>query len=234
MRFLPERRVILTGASGQLGQQWMDGLPQIQWIACDEKDGIDVRNSDQLKALLETYGVPDGLVCAAAIDAKPGTPGCGPFEALSLEDWQQTLDVNLTGVMLCCQVFGTAMAQRRKGSIVLVSSIYGMAGPDQRRYEAGFVKPIAYSATKAALYGLARWLAVYWGPQGVRVNCVTFGSMDRPDYSSSFREAFTNDVPMGRFAWPGEFAGILEFLLSDASSYVTGANFVVDGGYLAR
>lgn len=229
-----ERKVVLTGASGQLGRQWMEGMPETQWLPYDIADAWNVTSTQMLRAFLSHYGTPDGLICAAAIDAKPGTLGCGPFESLPLDDWQRTIDVNLTGVMLSCQVFGSAMAERGKGSIILVSSIYGMSAPDHRRYDGGFIKPIAYSATKAALYGMARWLAIYWAPKGVRVNCVTFGSMDRDDYSPTFREKFTHDVPMGRFAQPGEFSGVLDFLLSDASSYVTGANFVVDGGYLAR
>lgn len=212
----------------------MEGLPSVLWFPFDQQAGQDVTNPAILRFFLESWGTPDGLVCAAAIDAKPGTPGCGPFETLPLEDWKRTVDVNLTGVMLSCQVFGSAMAAAGKGSIVLISSIYGLAAPDHRRYEGGFIKPVAYSATKAGLLGFGRWLAGYWAPKGVRVNCVTFGSMDRDDYALEFRDRFTHDVPMGRFARSGEFNGILDFLLSDASSYCTGANFVVDGGYLAR
>lgn len=240
---LAGRLIVLTGGAGQLGQQWRAGLDgagaQVVTIdpASDAPDAfrVDVTDKVALDWARRLLQVPDGLVCAAAIDAKPGTPGCGPFEDVPLADWERTVKVNLTGVMLSCQVFGSAMAMAGRGSIVLVSSIYGMRAPDHRRYEGmpgpPFFKPAAYGATKAALLNLTKYLACYWAPKGVRVNAITYGSMRREDYEPSFAAAFTRDVPMGRFAQPGEFDGPLQFLLSDASSYMTGANLVVDGGY---
>lgn len=228
--------VVITGGAGQLGQQWVRALTEAgaRVISIDIEDGGDVRSPGYMRKALAYDTVPDGVICAAAIDAKPGTPGCGRPEDVPLEDFAQTIRVNLIGVQNTIQTWAAPMMDRKSGSIILISSIFGMAAPDHRRYEGlpvPFWKPAAYSASKAGLLGLARYWGCYLAPYGVRCNAVTFGSMDRADYYPSFREAFEHDLPMGRFAQPGEFDGVLQWLISDASSYVTGANIVVDGGY---
>src|SRR3990172_8241689 len=233
---IKDKLVVITGGAGQLGQQWTKSLKAAgcQVIIIDKQDGGDVTSPGYMRKAL--YSIPHAVICAAAIDAKPGTPGCGRPEDVPLEDFTKTIMVNLVGVQNTIQVFGKRMMEVGRGSIILVSSIYGMAAPDHRRYMRmpnPFWKPAAYSASKAGLLGLARYWGAYLAPYGVRCNAVTFGSMDRHDYDASFRDAFTHDVPMGRFAQPGEFDGVLQWLISDASSYVTGANIVVDGGYLA-
>ena len=161
----------------------------------------------------------------------------GPFEDFPVEIWRQTLDVNVTGVFLCCQVFGKQMAGADGGSIVNVASIYGLVSPDQRVYEyrrrggANFFKPAAYATSKSALLNLTRYLATYWAPR-VRVNTVTFAGVFN-DQDPEFLAEYTKRVPLGRMARPDEYNGAILFLASDASSYMTGANVVLDGGYTA-
>lgn len=227
--------VFITGGKGQLGQQWAKSLLRAGAIpVLIDLPKYDVTSVESMRDCLATYETPDAVICAAAIDAKPGTPGCGRPEDVPLEDFTRAIMVNLVGVQNCLQVFGRVMMERKSGSIILISSLFGLLAPDHRRYEGlatPFWKPAAYSASKAGVLGLMHYWTVYLAPDGVRVNAVTPGSMNRDDYDPSFREAFCRDVPMGRFAQPGEFDGAIHWLISDASSYVTGANIVVDGGY---
>jgi NAD(P)-dependent dehydrogenase (short-subunit alcohol dehydrogenase family) len=130
------------------------------------------------------------------------------------------------------------MATLGRGSIINVSSIYGIVSPDQRLYqyrrESGpaFYKPVAYSVSKSALFNLTRYLATYWGPMGVRVNTVTFGGVfDNQD--PRFRAEYEARVPLGRMASVDDYNGTVVYLLSDASGYMTGSNIVVDGGWTA-
>jgi NAD(P)-dependent dehydrogenase (short-subunit alcohol dehydrogenase family) len=148
------------------------------------------------------------------------------------------MEVNAKGVFLACQVFGGAMAKAGRGSVVSISSIYGMLSPDQRIYEyrretgEPFFKPVAYSASKSSLFNLTRYLATYWAPRGVRVNTVSLaGVFNRQD--ERFLAGYEPKVPLGRMAREDEYNGAIVFLMSDASSYMTGANVVLDGGFTA-
>jgi NAD(P)-dependent dehydrogenase (short-subunit alcohol dehydrogenase family) len=180
------------------------------------------------------------LVNNAALDSPPNAPASanGPFEHFPADVWRQTLDVNVTGVFLSCQVFGGQMAAAGRGSIINVASIYGLVAPDQRIYEyrrrndEQFFKPAAYATSKSALLNLTRYLATYWAPQGVRVNTVTFAGVFN-DQDPAFLAEYTKRVPLGRMARSDEYNGAIVFLASDASSYMTGANVVLDGGYTA-
>jgi NAD(P)-dependent dehydrogenase (short-subunit alcohol dehydrogenase family) len=180
------------------------------------------------------------LVNCAAIDTRPDAPAedNGPFENLVEQVFDATMAVNVKGVVLCCQVFGGAMARAGLGSIVNIASIYGMVAPDQDIYQYRrdqgdvFYKPIGYSVSKSALYNLTRYLAVYWGKQQVRVNTLTLGGVKNLQ-DQRFIEKYEAKVPLGRMAQPEDYVGAVAFLMSDASRYLTGANIVIDGGYTA-
>jgi len=138
------------------------------------------------------------------------------------------LDVNVKGVVYCCQVFGAAMAGAGRGSIVNISSIYGILSPDQGLYQyrrdrgEEFYKPVGYSVTKSALINLTRYLAVYWGKAAVRVNTLTFAGVFA-NQEPAFLEPYTLKVPLGRMAEPQDYDGPVVFLMSDAARYMTGA-----------
>ena len=158
-----------------------------------------------------------------------------PFEDFPLADWNEVFAVNLTAAMLACQVFGSGMARRGRGSIINTLSIYGVAAPDQRIYEGSLYEgraintPAVYSASKAGLWGLTKYLSSYWGGAGVRVNAITPGGVFSGQ-NDTFVARYSARVPMGRMAEQDEMSGALVFLASDASSYMTGQNIVVDGG----
>jgi NAD(P)-dependent dehydrogenase (short-subunit alcohol dehydrogenase family) len=188
------------------------------------------------------FGAIDILVNNAAIDPKfeAGT-SCrdGPsFEDFPLELWQKTLDVNLTGTFLCCQAVGREMAARKSGSVINISSTYGLVAPDQRIYHKddastpAFCKPAAYTVTKAAVIQLTRYLATYWGDKGIRVNALVPGGVYN-SHDEEFIRKYSERTPLGRMATKDEMTGALIFLASDASSYMTGACLVVDGGWTA-
>ena len=210
-----------------------------RFFTCDVRDDASVA---QAHANVEaTLGAVTGLVNAAAIDAVPGPAGAaanGPFETVSSEDFAAVLDVNLQGVVRCCRVFGSAMAEGGAGSIVNVASTYGIVGPDQRIYEplradgVAFFKPAVYTTSKAGIIGLTRYLAAYWGARGVRINTLSPGGVEAGQ-DERFVANYAARTPMGRMARPDEYDGAVVFLLSDAASYVTGTNLVVDGGFTA-
>jgi NAD(P)-dependent dehydrogenase (short-subunit alcohol dehydrogenase family) len=205
---------------------------------------VDVTRAASLEAALgrvqAAWGDPHGLVNAAAIDAPPDAPPeeNGPFETYPVSSWDRIMAVNVKGVMLSCQVVGAAMAKAGRGAIVNIASTYGLVSPDQSVYDyrrvrgETFYKPVAYSASKSALLNLTRYLATYWARKGVRVNTLTPGGVFAGQ-DPEFLEAYGRRVPMGRMARENELDGAVVFLLSDASSYMTGANLVVDGGWTA-
>jgi NAD(P)-dependent dehydrogenase (short-subunit alcohol dehydrogenase family) len=205
---------------------------------------VDVSQPDGVAGMvdlaLSRWGRLDILVNNAAID--PKTDGqtkaelFGRFEDFPLGLWQRSLDVNLTGCFLCAQAAGRAMLLAGRGVIVNISSTYGLVAPDQRLYqrdgegEQRQFKPAAYAATKAAVAHLTRYLAAYWGPSGIRVNTLTpHGIFNGHD--EQFVRRYNDRTPLGRMARVDEMNGPLLFLVSDASSYMTGANLVVDGGW---
>ena len=159
-------------------------------------------------------------------------------ENFDLDTWRAIMSVNLDGAFLVAQDIGTRMAKRGRGSIIQTASIYGVVGPDQRIYEGSeylgrpINTPPVYSASKAGIIGLTRYLATYWGPHGVRVNTLTPGGVSSGQ-NEEFDRRYSERVPLGRMAEPDDLVGGLIFLASDASRYVNGQNLIVDGGLTA-
>jgi NAD(P)-dependent dehydrogenase (short-subunit alcohol dehydrogenase family) len=185
---------------------------------------------------LRRYGAIDVLINNAAIDdVFRDSSEESRFENYQLESWQRCLNVNLTGTFLCCQIIGTEMARIGAGSIINVASTYAIVAPDQSIYRKpdgtqAFYKSVGYPVSKAGVLGLTRFLATYWGSAGVRVNALSPGGVEnsQEDY---FIDNYRNRTPIGRMAKPDDYRGAIVFLASDASSYMTGANLVVDGGW---
>lgn len=205
---------------------------------------IDVSDPDSVRATINTvlqrFGRVDILVNNAALDPKFDASHAGQhgnrFEDLPFEAWQQALAVNVTGMYLCAQAVAKPMLQAGRGVIVNVSSTYGLVGPDQRLYQREGqppqYKPVTYTVSKAAALGLTRYLATYFAGTGIRVNTLTPGGVFA-GHDEEFVRRYSAKTVLGRMAEKDEMNGALLFLVSDASSYMTGANLVVDGGWTA-
>ena len=264
---LKNKVVVVTGGMGQLGRQFVRALAECgarvavfdiiveeEAVAtrfgdlmddgsvivtyCDITSRISIEEA--LDKVVDRWEVPYGLVNNAALDSPPDASANenGPFETFPESSWDKVMEVNSKGVFLLCQVIGGAMAKQGCGSIINVSSTYGMVSPNQTIYEyrrqggEQFFKPVAYSASKSSLLNLTRYLATYWGQKGVRVNTLVLGGV----YNSQpeeFLKGYYANVPMGRMADETEYNGGVVFLLSQASSYMTGATMIIDGGWTA-
>lgn len=250
--------VVLTGGGGIIGRAMTVDLARAGFaVAVVDRDldaatsaaalsgghaepfVADISDREQLLDLhaevISRLGQVEALICNAATKSENFF---APYAEFPLEDWNQVMATNLTGPMLCSQVFGAAMAGRGRGSIVNVLSIYGIVAPDQRIYEGSEYEgraintPAVYSASKAGLWGLTKYLASYWGAQGVRVNAVTPGGVFSGQ-NDTFVSAYSRRTMLGRMAEPEEIAAAARFLVSDDASYMTGQNVVVDGGLTA-
>ncbi len=187
------------------------------------------------------FGRLDILVNSAAMDPKfdpenLDAQSANAFETFPLEAWQQAVDVNLTGMFLACQGAARQMVRQNSGVIINICSTYGLVGPDQRLYERPDgpqqFKPVYYSVTKAGVLGLTRYLATYYAGKPIRVNALTPGGIfNRHD--DVFLKGYSARTVLDRMANQDEMNGAIVFLASDASSYMTGANLVVDGGWTA-
>jgi NAD(P)-dependent dehydrogenase (short-subunit alcohol dehydrogenase family) len=246
---LRDRVAVVTGGAGQLGREIVLGLEErgarvAVFDVAAERFRVDVTDrgaiEDATDEVVREWGTPHVLVNAAALDSPPDAPAAevGPVESYPESSFDEVMNVNVKGTFLCCQVIGARMAAESRGSIVNVSSVYGMLSPVQNLYEfrrrggEEFFKPIAYSVSKSALYNLTRYLATYWAKSGVRVNTLTLAGVWN-DQPQEFLDAYAQRLPLGRMADAREVVGPIVFLASDASSYVTGANLVADGGWSA-
>jgi len=202
-----------------------------------KKESIQKVSKDLSKSKIRV----DVLINNAAINPKVGKK-LNPakkirFENLSPEDWNQELDVGLKGAFLCSQIFGTKMAADSKGGIILnISSDLSVISPDQRIYqlkgiseENQPVKPVTYSVVKNGLIGLTKYVATYWASKGVRCNALSPGGV-LTDQDNEFIKKLNRLIPLGRMASKDEYRSTVQYLCSEASSYVNGQNIVVDGG----
>jgi NAD(P)-dependent dehydrogenase (short-subunit alcohol dehydrogenase family) len=209
-------------------------------VAVYKVDVTDRRSIKRaLSAVMKKWDVPQVLVNAAAIDVPPEYSTKKPvlFESYPEELFDEIMNVNVRGTFLCAQIIGDAMARGKGGSIINISSIYGEVSPDQRVYikkgkKRVFIKPVSYCVSKGAIHSMTRYLATYWAKKNVRVNTLTFGGVFNYQ-DKEFVRNYSSRVPMGRMAKRDEYNGAVLFLASDASSYMTGANMVIDGGYTA-
>jgi NAD(P)-dependent dehydrogenase (short-subunit alcohol dehydrogenase family) len=240
---------VVTGASGKLGPVWLEALREAGATAV----GVDLRAGDgvveadvtdrssleaALKTIREQHGTPSVLVNNAGIDQPPEAAArTFAMEDVSLDDFNRTLDVNLTGTFNAIQVFGAAMRDAGRGSIVNIGSLYASIAPDPKLYDhmpvdPPFLKPAAYGASKAGVLSLTRYFARLLGTAGVRVNAISPGGV-RGGQDEQFLEKYCARVPLGRMAERDDLTGPLVFLASDASRYVTGQELRVDGGFTA-
>lgn len=190
--------------------------------------------------LLAKYGHIDGLINNAANNPKVegGSKNLGAmrFHNLPLSIWEDDMKVGLTGAFLCCQVFGYEMEKQKQGVIINISSDYGVISPNQNIYkkegvpeEEQTVKPVSYSVVKHGIMGLTKYLATYWAKSGIRVNTLCPASLSNGQ-DEEFVEKISQLIPMGRMSRPDEYPATILYMLSDASSYMTGATVILDGG----
>lgn len=260
---LKEKTVILTGGGGRLGTNFAEILSQaganVVLLDIDKKSNekveksirkkydvnpsshtVDISNIKSVQRvknrILAKYGKIDVLINNAffnpSIKQKNQTI---KFETFPLKLWKKVIDVNLTGVFLCCQEFGKVMQKQNRGVIVNISSIYGISGADQRIYgNSKLNSQVSYSATKGAIVNLTRYLAAYWNGKNVRVNTLTLGGvLDKSYMNKNFVKKYSEKTILNRMAKKEEYNGALLFLSSDASSYMTGSNLIIDGGWTA-
>ena len=254
-----KKRILLVGASGILGSEYakffhdngarlivsdikslkyeklLKKIKKAKSIYCDliqEKEIIKM-----VKKAASFYKGLDGVIINAAAtqeslinNKKNNFP---PFEKYPLKLWEKSIKINLTAGFLLARE-SVKFLKKSKGSLVFVSSTYGLVGPDHKIYKNEKFKSIpAYSTSKAGLIGLARWLATWLGHNSVRVNVLTPGGVYN-NHSKSFNKKYSERTPLNRMAKSKEMNGILGYLMSDDSSYATGQNFIIDGGYTAK
>lgn len=251
--------IVLTGAAGNLGSQYVDGLSQaganvvladMNYSDCIriEKNirtkydvdplsvNLDLTNkksiSNLVSKVVKKYSKIDVLINNAAYQGTDKIRKT-PFEKLSLNDWNKAVSVNLTGIFLLCQQVGAIMKKQKHGNIINIGSTYGLVAPDQRIYgNSGQNAGAFYSATKSAVINLTRHLASYWANTGIRVNTLSPGGVER-NQTRDFITNYSNKTMLGRMARKDEYVGAIIFLASDASSYMTGSNLIIDGGWTA-
>ncbi|MFD2939556.1 SDR family oxidoreductase [Flavobacterium notoginsengisoli] len=244
---LKDKVIILTGAGGLIGRESLKHLAQndAKVIAVDvnsfdsEADlflTFDVTKTNEMDSLIDTvlshYGKIDGLVNLAY----PRTKDWGTkFEKIPYDSWQKNVDMQMNSVFYICQKVLEIMKKQKSGSIVNISSIYGVVGNDFTLYEEyGGTSPAAYAAIKGGLVNLTRYLASYYGKYNVRINCMSPGGvLDVKNQNPSFINRYSEKSPLKRLGNPSEMAPAISFLLSDDASFITGHNLMVDGGWTA-
>ena len=252
---LEGKKIWVTGGAGYLGSAITVELDQVgAQVLCFDLPGkaealmrehglkrtvplsVDLNDAAKLPAVLESllaeHGVPDGVVHLVTASSSGKS-----LEALTPDEFQRTFDLALTPSFILCRTLAERMKPRGAGSIILFSSMYGVVAPDKGIYHAPMAaNPIDYGASKAALLQMSRYLAVHYGPAGIRFNCVTPGPFPNPAVQKN-HPAFIADLnkktALNRIGQNAEIVGPTLFLLSDSASYVTGHSLAVDGGWTA-
>ncbi len=253
---LKNKVAIVTGACGLIGKAFCDALHEAgaEVIATDiiENEYIiknyhfikaDITKEEEVENLkqkvIDKYRKINILVNNASINDMFENPKAAleqsKFENYPLELWEKSIKVNLTGTFICSKIIGKEMLNHNGGSIINIISTYGITAPDQSLYknkegEQVFYKPPAYSASKGGVLMLTKYLAAYWGNKGIRVNALTPGGVEN-NQDEFFIEKYSEKTPLKRMASIDDYKGAVVFLASDASSYMTGANLIVDGGW---
>ena len=255
---LSNKVIILTGASGLLGTEYAHGLSQaganvvladLNFEKCKKLSSninkkydvdsfpikLDVTKTNSIntmiKKVIKKFLKIDILINNAIFSESGNTKT--KFENYDLDIWKKGLDVNLTGPFLCCQEVGKIMKKQKNGNIINISSIYGLVSPDQRIYgNTKIIKSAMYAVTKSSVLNFTRYLASYWREDGIRVNTLSLGGVEE-NQDPIFKKNYSNKTMIGRMAKKDEYVGGLIFLSSNASSYMTGSNLVIDGGWTA-
>ena len=204
----------------------------------DITSGQDVKEA--VEAVFSDFGQIDGLINNAAHNAEMDRKGGeyrGEFESLPLEQWNKEMEIGVTGAFLMSQAVGPYFVRQGSGVILNVASDLSVIAPDHRIYKdektpnaPTSYKPATYSVTKHALVGLTKYLATYWAEKGIRVNTISPGPVYKEGADPAFVERISKLIPLGRMARRDEYKAAVVFLCSDASSYMTGQNIVMDGG----
>jgi NAD(P)-dependent dehydrogenase (short-subunit alcohol dehydrogenase family) len=243
---LKDKIIVVTGGSGLLGKCIIEtlrfqGATAINAdINCNEnleshEFFCDITNEDSVKNLVQKTVLKFGRIDGWVNNAYPRTTDWHKkFEDIPIESWRKNIDMHLNGYFLCSQYALKQMKLQKDGVLINMASIYGIVGPDFTLYDdtPDMTMPAAYSAIKGGIISLTRYLSAYYGPHNVKVNCVSPGGIF--DYQhEGFVKSYTNKVPLKRMGAPQDIANTILFLFSPLSSYITGHNLVVDGGWTA-
>ena len=265
---LKNKIVLIVGGRGYLGREFCQALDSSnatvisadltvkskaaskskfnEKVADIEQINVDVTDKDSVlnmvDQVIEKYGCIDVLIYS--VTAKPHD-FYAPFTECSLEGWQSVIHAELDGLFLVTQAVGSEMEKKEDGNIILISSIYGVVGNDQRLYEGSNLAELyvdgqkntkiyshaVYPVVKGGVISFTRYLAAYWGGKNIRVNCISPGGVNHEGENEAFVKKYSAKVPLGRKADVSEISGTVVYLASDESSYVTGQNIIVDGGF---
>lgn len=240
---LKDKLIVVTGGSGLLGTAIVEHLKSegalvvnVDLNAATSADFMqikaDITEEQSINELVATVKKQFGRVDGLVNNAYPRTSDWGKkFEDIPYESWKKNVDLQMNSLFYLIQQFSGIMKEQKSGSIVNMTSIYGVVGPDFTVYgDTGMTMPAAYSAIKGGIVNFSRYLAAYYGPYNLRVNCVSPGGIF-DNQNPIFVKNYSDKVPMRRMGLPADIAPPVSFLLSDDSKYITGQNLIVDGGW---